>query len=230
MLLPRPRYTLTPERNLNVTKAQSGCLSLNAKMPKRDFLIPSPQTRSLFCLLKVPYRNQKMACTSSSSSAVVTSFANSNSSARRLRSPALLAWLKAALTPRTPARGQPYFDGLKFHRVEPGFVIQGGDPKGNGTGGPGYEFPNEIHDELKHDRAGILSMANAGPDTNGSQFFITLGNASFLDGGYSVFGSVVSGLDLVQKVKIGDVIQRVIVHRKGAAAEQFALAGKNFRP
>ena len=125
--------------------------------------------------------------------------------------------------------GQHYFDGLKFHRVEPGFVIQGGDPKGNGTGGPGYEFPNEIHDELKHDRAGILSMANAGPDTNGSQFFITLGNASFLDGGYSVFGSVVSGLDLVQKVKIGDVIQRVIVHRKGAAAEQFAPSWEEFQ-
>ncbi|WGK70284.1 peptidylprolyl isomerase [Candidatus Haliotispira prima] len=125
--------------------------------------------------------------------------------------------------------GQPYFDGLNFHRVEPNFVIQGGDPKGNGTGGPGYEFPNEIHSALKHGQAGILSMANAGPDTNGSQFFITLGDASFLDGGYSVFGSVVSGLELVKKVKKGDVMERVTIHRKGQAAEKFAPNWEEFQ-
>ncbi|MEM9423943.1 MAG: peptidylprolyl isomerase, partial [Spirochaetota bacterium] len=89
--------------------------------------------------------------------------------------------------PNAP-KGKPYFDGLTFHRIEPGFVIQGGDPAGNGTGGPGYEFANEIDPSLNHDTEGILSMANAGPDTNGSQFFITLGPASFLNGGYSVFG------------------------------------------
>ena len=111
---------------------------------------------------------------------------------------------------------KPYFDGLNFHRVEPGFVIQGGCPNGTGTGGPGYEFPNEVDIRLTHDRAGVLSMANAGPDTNGSQFFITLGPAKFLDGGYSVFGSVVSGLEQVEKVQKGDVIERVIIHRKGA--------------
>ena len=124
--------------------------------------------------------------------------------------------------------GKPYFDGLNFHRVEPGFVIQGGCPNGDGTGGPGYEFPNEIDRRFTHKKAGILSMANAGPDTNGSQFFITLGPAKFLDGRYSVFGSVVSGLEQVAKVKKGDVIKRVIIHRKGLAASDFAPTWEEF--
>lgn len=123
----------------------------------------------------------------------------------------------------------PYFDGLNFHRVELGFVIQGGDPAGNGTGGPGYEFPNEIHSELLHDRAGILSMANAGPDTNGSQFFITLGDASFLDGSYSVFGHVCEGLELVQKVQKGDSMKQVRILRKGAKAEAFRPSWEDFQ-
>lgn len=97
-------------------------------------------------------------------------------------------------------QGQAYFDGLKFHRVIPGFVIQGGDPMGNGQGGPGYKFPQEIVDTLRHNKKGILSMANAGPNTNGSQFFITDGPTPNLNGGYNVFGEVVSGLDIISAI------------------------------
>ncbi len=99
------------------------------------------------------------------------------------------------------SKGKRYFDGLTFHRVEPGFVVQTGDPKGDGTGGPGYEFPNEIVGDLKYDSEGVVGMANAGPNTNGSQFFITMRAVPQLDGGYTVFGKVVSGMDVVDKIK-----------------------------
>lgn len=126
------------------------------------------------------------------------------------------------------AKGEPYFDGLKFHRVitvgngDPkDFMIQGGDPLGNGQGGPGYQFPNEIVDTLNFDKPGILAMANAGPNTNGSQFFITVAPTPELFGGYSVFGKVVEGMEVVNSIKKDDVMNKVTIVRQGEEAKAF---------
>lgn len=120
-------------------------------------------------------------------------------------------------------KGKPFYDGLKFHRVVQQFMIQGGDPLGNGSGGPGYKFADEFTD-LSHDRAGTLSMANAGPGTNGSQFFITHGPRENLDGLHTVFGYVITGQEVVDSIAIGDDIEHVKIIRVGEAAKRFDAA------
>jgi cyclophilin family peptidyl-prolyl cis-trans isomerase len=136
-----------------------------------------------------------------------------------------------------PKPGTPFFDGLKFHRVVPNFVVQGGDPLGTGEGGPGYSFPDEFVPGLRHDSAGILSMANDGPDTNGSQFFFTLREVNRLNYLHSVFGRVVRGDDVLHAIQRDDVMTHVKILRLGKDAGAFrpgraevdALAAKTRR-
>lgn len=140
-------------------------------------------------------------------------------------------WLHADLTPITVANfvnlaRRGFYNGLKFHRVIDNFMIQGGCPYGTGTGGPGYKFQDEFVPELKHDKPGILSMANSGPNTNGSQFFITHVPTPWLDGKHSVFGEVVGkqDQDVVNSIAQNDVIEAIVI--EGDTAELFKKAEK----
>jgi len=118
-------------------------------------------------------------------------------------------------------QGQKFYDGLTFHRVIPDFMIQGGCPKGTGTGDPGYKFDDEFHPNLKHDRPGVLAMANSGPASNGSQFYITHVPTSWLDNKHTVFGHVIEGQDIVDAVAQGDALETVEIIRVGEEAEKW---------
>lgn len=132
-----------------------------------------------------------------------------------------VALAEGNLENKSRPQGKPYYDGLKFHRVIPDFMIQGGCPQGTGTGGPGYQFDDEFHPELKHNRPGVLSMANSGPGSNGSQFFITHIPTDWLDNKHTVFGHVVEGQDVVDSVAQGDEIQSIEIIREGEEAKSW---------
>jgi cyclophilin family peptidyl-prolyl cis-trans isomerase len=129
---------------------------------------------------------------------------------------------------KSPSDDEGFYDGLLFHRVIPDFMIQGGCPLGTGTGGPGYSFPDEFNKTLRHDGPGILSMANSGPDTNGSQFFITHLATPWLDDKHTVFGKVVEGLEVVNSIKQGDKINSISILRNGEKAENFVVTLNSF--
>jgi peptidyl-prolyl cis-trans isomerase A (cyclophilin A) len=131
----------------------------------------------------------------------------------------LVALAEGSLENNVKPQGTPYYDGLKFHRVIPDFMIQGGCPLGTGTGDGGYKFDDEFHPDLTHNGPGILSMANAGPGTNGTQFFITHIATPWLDNKHTVFGHVVEGQDVVDAIAQGDTLDTLEILRVGAAAE-----------
>jgi FKBP-type peptidyl-prolyl cis-trans isomerase len=132
-----------------------------------------------------------------------------------------VALAEGNLENKAKGQGTPYYNGLKFHRVIPDFMVQGGDPQGTGAGGPGYNFDDEFHPELRHDGPGVLSMANAGPGTNGSQFFITHIATDWLDDKHTVFGKVIEGQDVVDAIAQGDELKTVTILREGDAAHAF---------
>ena len=132
-----------------------------------------------------------------------------------------VALAEGNLENKAKPQGQPFYNGLKFHRFIPDFMIQGGDPKGTGSGDPGYKFDDEFHPDLRHDTPGVLSMANSGPGSNGSQFFITHIATPWLDDKHTVFGKVIEGQDIVDAIEQGDTIDSVEIIREGEEAKNW---------
>ncbi|PCI35332.1 MAG: peptidylprolyl isomerase [Flavobacteriaceae bacterium] len=132
-----------------------------------------------------------------------------------------VALAEGTMENKVKEQGTPFYDGLNFHRVIADFMIQGGCPQGSGMGDPGYKFADEFHADLKHDRPGILSMANSGPGSNGSQFFITHIETSWLDNKHTVFGNVVEGMDIVNSIAQDDKLESLEIVKVGADAEAF---------
>jgi len=132
-----------------------------------------------------------------------------------------VALAEGNLENKVKPQGKPYYDGLKFHRVIADFMIQGGCPQGTGTGNPGYSFDDEFHPDLKHDKPGILAMANSGPATNGSQFYITHVETAWLDNKHTVFGNVIEGQNVVDAIQQNDTLTSIEIVKVGAAAEAF---------
>jgi FKBP-type peptidyl-prolyl cis-trans isomerase len=132
-----------------------------------------------------------------------------------------VALAEGNLENKVKPQGTPFYDGLKFHRVIPNFMVQGGCPQGTGTGDPGYKFDDEFHHDLRHDGPGVLSMANSGPGSNGSQFFITHVETPWLDNKHTVFGNVVKGQDIVDAIAQGDKIDTLEIIREGKDANEF---------
>jgi peptidyl-prolyl cis-trans isomerase A (cyclophilin A) len=132
-----------------------------------------------------------------------------------------VALAEGNLENKARSQGKPFYDGLKFHRVIPDFMVQGGCPKGTGTGDPGYKFDDEFHPTLKHDKPGVLSMANSGPGTNGSQFFITHIATPWLDNKHTVFGNVIEGQDVVDAIAQEDILESVEIVRVGEEAQSW---------
>jgi peptidyl-prolyl cis-trans isomerase A (cyclophilin A) len=186
-------------------------------------LQPSPRAEGLFALFETNMGSFRLQLDYQRAPRTVANFVSLAEGGRD--------WLDY---PRASMVRRPYFNGLTFHRVVEGFVIQGGSPNGQGTDGPGYQFRDEFHPELRHNKAGILSMANSGPDSNGSQFFVTLNPTPTLDDLHSVFGEVVDGMETVQAIGLSPVssdgrhrpLQPVIIHsvqiqRQGPGARFF---------
>lgn len=132
-----------------------------------------------------------------------------------------VALAEGNLENKAKPQGTPYYNGLKFHRVIPDFMIQGGDPNGTGSGGPGYQFDDEFHQDLRHDTPGVLSMANSGPGSNGSQFFITHVATPWLDDKHTIFGNVVEGQDVVDAIAQGDTMDSIEIIREGEEAKKW---------
>ena len=132
-----------------------------------------------------------------------------------------VALAEGNLENKAKLQGHPFFNGLKFHRVIPDFMVQGGDPQGTGSGGPGYKFDDEFHQDLRHDTPGVLSMANSGPGSNGSQFFITHIATPWLDNKHTVFGNVIEGQEVVDAIVQGDIMESVEIIREGDEAKKW---------